>query len=163
MEIKVNKATILDEAKREIFRVADSAYDNEGNSLYDGIITTSRDETTLGQMFSDACTAYTKRIADVVSSDWTQVTTTTKGEDGKEVTTATDEYSLKTDTPDEDTNFADTITSETARYISLNIAAAWFQEKYADKAAEYTARAQAAMDKAVSLLKTRKRHTITRA
>ena len=45
--LQIKYDDVLAKIRDEISRVADKAYDDEGNSLYDGIVVTSSDEATL--------------------------------------------------------------------------------------------------------------------
>ncbi len=187
MKLKIDRDKSIEGAEREISRIADGAYDDEGNSLYDGIIVTSRDAATIEGMFSDALSALVKRLSDVISypdgTDGTDGDTTTCGwvqwetEPGAEEAEPGTEESepdteetepdeniiiLPLDLPDFDENHHGMVEAETGRFISMNIVAAWCQERYSKKVEEYAQRGQVAMDKAVALLKTRKKPTIKR-
>lgn len=178
MELNIDRDGAIERAEREIARIADAAYDGDGNSLYDGIIVTSRDAAAIETMFEDALSALIKRLSDVLvhkpesdavipedeesSVPSTEEETGTGEETDGEDSVKANVRTLSLDLPDFDEIHSGTVAAETGRYISLNIVAAWCQEKYADKAEEYAQRGQAAMDKAVALLKARKKPAITR-
>lgn len=129
--------------REEVTRVASSAYDDSGNSLYDAIIIKSRDEATLNRMYRDAVSALVARTSDIARYDM--------GEDGED--------NLSFYVPDIDTSTLPLVTQEIIRHISLNIVGAWLQEKYTDAAEGYIARGQLALDKVIRMLKTRKKPT----
>ncbi len=170
MELKIDRDKAIEGAEREISRIADGAYDDEGNSLYDGIIVTSRDAATIEGMFSDALSALVKRLSDVISyPDGTDAEETGESSGEDTAGTAAEEdaandgvITLSLDLPDFDENHQGMVEAETGRFISMNIVAAWCQERYSKKVEEYAQRGQVAMDKAVALLKTRKKPTIKR-
>lgn len=145
--LKIKYDDVLAKISDEISRVADKAYDDEGNSLYDGIVVTSSDKETLTAMISDSINSFVRRVSDIVS--------------GMENSAA--EIGISLDVPDFDTsNFGGAVSDEFERHIVLNVCAAWLQERYSERSEEYVARGQVAADKTVALLKTRKKPGITR-
>ena len=177
MELKIDRDKAIEGAEREISRIADGAYDDDGNSLYDGIIVTSRDATTIEGMFSDALSALVKRLSDIIfypegtdgdtaMHEWVQWETKPDTEETEPDTEETEPDEniiiLQLNLPDFDENHHGMVEIETSRFISMNIVAAWCQERYSKKVEEYAQRGQVAMDKAVALLKTRKKPTIKR-
>ncbi len=136
---------VLAKIRDEISHVADKAYDDEGNSLYDGIVVSSSDEATLTAMISDSINSFVRRVSDIVSG-----------------INSADGTGISLDVPDFDTNFGGAVSSEFERHIVLNVCAAWLQERYSERSEEYVARGQVAADKTVALLKTRKKPGITR-
>lgn len=145
--LKFKYNDVIAKIRDEISRVADRAYDSEGNSLYDGIVVTSSDGASLAAMVSDAVNSFVRRVTDIVS--------------GMKSTDEETEISL--DVPDFDPDsFGKAASDEFERHIVLNVCAAWLQERYSERSEEYTARGQVAADKAVVLLKTRKKPSIER-
>lgn len=117
----------------EVSRVANEAYDEEGNPLYDGIIITSADMATIVRLEDDAIDALLKRTIDISRQDLAF---------------------LRFDVPDFKEDLTDATKTEITRYIVMNVCAAWFQSRIPSKVEEYALRGQAAMDKAVTYLKT---------
>lgn len=144
--LQIKYDDVLAKIRDEISRVADKAYDDEGNSLYDGIVVTSSDEATLTAMISDSINSFVRRVLDIVSG----------------MENSADGTGISLDVPDFDTNFEGAVSSEFERHIVLNVCAAWLQERYSERSEEYVARGQVAADKTVALLKTRKKPGITR-
>lgn len=144
--LQIKYDDVLAKIRDEISRVADKAYDDEGNSLYDGIVVTSSDEATLTAMISDSINSFVRRVSDIVSG----------------MENSADGTGISIDVPDFDTNFGGAVSSEFERHIVLNVCAAWLQERYSERSEEYVARGQVAADKTVALLKTRKKPGITR-
>ena len=133
MEYYIDRDTLYSLIFEEVSRVADEAYDDTGASLYDAVIITSKDDATIERMEDDAIDALVKRTVDI----------------------ATQSASLLSfDVPDFKEDLTDATYLEITRYISLNVCAAWFQSRMPSKVEEYTLRSQAAMDKAVTYLKT---------
>ena len=133
-------ADILPLVKEEVSRVAASAYDDGGNSLYDAIIIKSRDEATVERMYKDALSALMRRTADIMDYE--------RDDEGEDVIS----YKVLDIDPDTLPVVADEIT----RYMSLNIVGAWLQERYVPASQGYVERGQLSLDKAVHLLKTRR-------
>ncbi len=122
----------------EVSRVANEAYDEEGNSLYDGIIITSADKPTVNRLEDDAIDALVKRTIDICTFQIGQ---------------------LSFDVPDFKEDLTDATKTEITRYIVMNVCSAWFQSRIPSKVEEYALRGQTAMDKAVTYLKTIKAPT----
>lgn len=131
---------ILPLIREEITRVATSAYDDGGSSLYDAIVPKSRDEATLNRMYDDAVSALLTRTSDIC----------VYSKDG-------DEDVLSFQVLDTDPDTLPLAAQEIGRFITLNVVGAWLQERYTARSEEYVARGQAALDKAVKILKTRRR------
>ena len=150
----IDKAALLESIKEEVSHVADDAFADDGTALYDSVMVTSRDYPTLERFVDDAVNAFVRREFDIAKFS---------------PETYTDEYGEAQLTgrmrihffiPDFDTTMADAAKAELDRYIVLYACAAIFQQRRAAVVPEYTARTQSAMDKAVSLLKSRK-HPVT--
>lgn len=67
MTYELNRDDILNEAKRHISRVAATAYNEQGVSLYDAIVPKSRDEEVLDGMLDEAVRALLAATSDVSS------------------------------------------------------------------------------------------------
>lgn len=134
---------IFASVKEEITRVAVAAYDDNGNSLYDAVVCKSRDKATLERMYADAVSALVTRTADICNYE--------KDETGEDVIS----FDVLDVSPDQLTLAA----QEIDRYVVLNVVGAWLQERYTTRSTEYVERGQAALDKAVKILKTRRKPT----
>ena len=121
----------------EVSRVAGMAYSDDGASLYDSIAIRSRDADTVSRMIRDAVDAIVARTADIC-------------------TYIPSPQSLSLFAPDMDSSKEPVVTAELTRAISLSAVAAWLKERKPDRAAEYADRANAALNEAVVILKTRK-------
>lgn len=66
VNIEINKKELLDNIQEEISRVAKSAYDGEGKSLYDTIIPYTRDADTIERLINDAISRLTDRSRDIL-------------------------------------------------------------------------------------------------
>ena len=121
----------------EASRVAGMAYSDDGASLYDSIAIRSRDADTVSRMIRDAVDAIVARAADIC-------------------TYIPSPQSLSLFAPDMDSSKEPVVTAELTRAISLSAVAAWLKDRKPDRAAEYADRANAALNEAVVILKTRK-------
>lgn len=143
----IDKDALFELAKAEISKVADEAYTDDGLSLYDSIILTERDRDTVGDYIDDAVTQFVRREFSVTkNSPYDQM------QSGVMVTIPRLEFNV----PDFDTAMEPYLVKELNRYITLFVCAAIFQHRRAAVVPEYTNRTQSAMDKAVSILKSRK-------
>lgn len=142
----INKDALWEKVKEEVSKVADEAYAENGASLYDNIILTSKDRNTINGFVDDAIALFVRREFDVTS----QPTVVPAGSPPK----------LVFNVPDFDTPLASMFADELTRYIVLSCCVALFQQRRPAVVPEYTNRAKAAMDNAVSLLKSRKHPVI---
>lgn len=142
MEYYIDYTELSELVKEEVSRIANEAYDQDGNSLYDGIRITSADTDTILRLERDAVNALVKRTQDICTPT-----------PGGETALISVLPRLEFDVPDFDAFFEDAVNEEITRYITLNTVAAWCQSRCTAKVEEYTNRGQVAMDKAVALLK----------
>lgn len=147
MDYEINYIELGNLIGEEVSHIANEAYDQDGNSLYDGIRIISADTATVNRLMRDAITALVKRTEDICTP-FPEGTET--DEFGRETKTLP---RLEFDVPDFDFFFEDAVNDEITRYITLNAIAVWCQSRYPAKVEEYANRGQAAMDKAVGLLK----------
>ena len=131
----INKAHIAELAAEELSHVADKAYTEQGISLYDGVILTSKDDNLVDRFLEDAVNALAGRAFDICYR-------TTDG--------------LNFDVPDFDETMEGAVFSEITRYLSLYIVASFAAQRSIPDYKEYSERAKAAQDKAIILLKSRK-------
>lgn len=143
----VNKTKLYTLIEEEVSKVADEAYAEGGQSLYDSIILTEKDRSTVERFMEDALNAFVA-TEDSISAYSPLVEI---DENENEVVTPRLELNL----PDFDLSRWNAAQSELDRYVTLSVCSGIFQSRRAEKVEEYSARAQAAMDKAVSLLKKR--------
>lgn len=127
----IDREKILESVKQEVSRVAASAYADDGTSLYDAIIITSRDADTIAGLIDDAETAVVVRMSDIASIQ-------------------SDQFSFNV--PDKRTHDIKTIGAVIDRFIEMNVCSAWMIQKYKLKAEEYGARSTDALNKIERLL-----------
>ena len=140
----IDKPALLESIREEVSHVADEAFADDGTALYDSVMVTLRDNRTLDRFIDDAVNAFVRREFDIA-----------KFAPAEDSTPRLQFY-----IPDFDETMADAAKAELDRYIVLYACAAIFQQRRASVVPEYTTRTQSAMDKAVSLLKSRK-HPVT--
>lgn len=147
MDYTVNKTELYNLIDEEVSLVADKAYAEDGTPLYDGINLTSGDRQTVERYIDDAVSVLIVRTYDICKL---------KSAGSEEESTELDFY-----IPDFDSSLVDAVKSELNRYICLSVCASLFTQRSAAIAPDYAARAQAALGKAVSMLKSRKHPYIT--
>lgn len=129
---ELDKGKIYSQVDREVSRVAASAFGEDGSSLYDAIVLTSRDKDTIYEMIDDAASALLTRLSDIATYCA-----------GVFQFFVTDERSHNTMV----------IGNAIDRFIVMNICSAWMQQRYSPKADEYGARSSDALEKADRLLR----------
>lgn len=139
--ITINRDNVLEGVREEVSRVAASAYDGEGQSLYDAIMVYERDESTLERLFDDALSHLTERSRDILNQY-------TKTSDTVRVL----EYYL----PDFSGGLMDMVEADVKRYMVQHITAQWLIEKQYKRAEDYVAHANAVLDETIEHLKIRK-------
>lgn len=159
----IDKDALYALVDEEVSLVADAAYSEQGESLYDSVVLTEKDRPTVERLLDDAVNQFAGREFDICKLS--QETYTDEFGEAQ----LSSRMRLQFHVPDFDTSMAvledGTITggplkTELDRYLVLFACAGIFQQRRAALVPEYTARAQSAMDKAVTLLKTRK-HPVT--
>lgn len=141
MEYEINKTFLTALVDEEISKVADEAYGENGGSLYDSIVLTEKDASTVDRLIDDAVNGVASRMHDICKF-------TTGGE-----------VALLFYVPDFDETMESAAEDELTKFIVFSVCAALFQSRRAQAVPEYTERAQAAINKAVTLLKSRKSPT----
>jgi hypothetical protein len=134
MQYNVEYDTIKPIVEEEISRVATRSY-VEGSSLYDAIRVTSRDESTLERLFSDALTTIQTRFVEFVH--------------------CIVENELDFNLPDLPCVYEDGAKRELNRFIEYSMVAQWLEEKGNQESTLYTDRAAAALNKAERMLLSR--------
>ncbi len=146
----INKEALFELANAEISKVADEAYSEDGTALYDSIVLTEKDRDTVEDFIDDAVTHFVRREFNVTSySPLDQM------QEGVMVTIPRLEFTV----PDFDTAMEPLLQNELNRYISLFVCSEIFQKRRPAVVPEYAKRVQSAMDKAVTILKSRKTPT----
>lgn len=135
LDYTLNTEAVLDGVSAEIARAADSAYAEDGTSLYDEVVNTERDDDLLKGFISDALRTFASRVYDICKR--------TAG-------------GLQLYVPDFDTTLQADAFAEIDRYIVMATCMSYFAERRAALVPEYDQRSQAALAKAVLLLKSRK-------
>jgi len=139
----VKYSDLTDGIREEVSRVADAAYSNEGEPLYDQVVITARDYDAVRRLIGDSLSVIVTRMSDVCL--YSPVT------DGNTVTMRLAFY-----LPDYPYNTLEQeAEDELSRFIILFSAAQYLSQKHPESVQGYTERAQASLVKAVSLLKTR--------
>lgn len=140
---QIDKTTLLENIAEEVSKAADEAYGDQGVSLYDSVVLTTKDEAEVGRMLEDAVRALAARTFDVCRrASITSNSTTTDN--------------LQFYLPDFDPSFTAEAQAEISRFLVLHTCAQIFRQRRAEKLPEYAERAQASLDRAVALLKSRK-------
>lgn len=135
MDYTIDKTLLHDMIAEEVSRVADAAYAEDGTPLYDNVALTSRDDGQVERAIEDAVSAFAQRTYDIC--------------------TPTDE-GMAFSVPDFDGSFASLAKAEIDRYISLTATAVLLAQRWPQAVEGYSQRGQAAMGKAIALLKSRK-------
>lgn len=140
----INPATLYDLIDEEISRVAAIEYAEDGTPLFDAIVLHSGDRNEIKRLQDDAINTIVKRNYDII-------TIVPRNHDRLQ--------GLQFNVPDLDTSTEEIIREELTRFVTLNACAAWFQSRAKNKVEEYANRGQVALDKATSMLHTRKAPT----
>ena len=133
MEISISTNDIKAIIAEEVSIAADQAYSQDGISLYDSIVLSSKDDALVGRLIKDAIAQLARRESDICT--YTASAITFNISDAAATSTV--------------------ITAELNRYIALHACADLFQSRKADLVPDYTRRAQEAMDNVDSLVRTR--------
>lgn len=141
MEYSITHNALIELVKEEVSRVADLAYTEQGVSLYDAIAIFDRDAATINRMISDAVSVVYERFRDFMISP----------------SSTTNTVVFNFYLPDMETSQEAVAKSELTRFLSLQVAALWFQERHTSEFEKYVTRANSALDKAERSLFTRKR------
>lgn len=142
MYYTINNSTIYDLIDEEISRVAATEYDDGASSLYDAVTLHSGDRNEIARLQGDAVNVIVVRLHDIV-------TILPDDTDGN--------HRLEFFVPDMEPSSEDAARTELDMFIALNVTAAWLQSRAADRAPEFTARGQVSLDKASTILHTRRK------
>ena len=152
----IDKSRLWELIDEETSKVADSAYFDDGTPLYDSVVLTEKDRSTVGRFIDDAVSAFVKREFDVTKYAPLAVHS---DEDPSVITSVIPR--LEFYAPDFDETMAASLDNEIDRYITMFVCSSLYQQRRAALVPEYTTRTQSSMDKAVSILKSRK-HPVTK-
>lgn len=146
----VDKTKLHALVEEEVAKVADEAYAEGGQSLYDSIIVTEKDWPNIDRFMEDALNAFVAREHSI--SRYAPVKA--NGDDYYYGTTLT--MRLELFVPDFDISRLQAAETQLDRYISLYVCAELFQSRRAEKVPVYTERCKGALESAIALLKTRR-------
>ena len=140
MTYTITSESILASVDKEVSRAAAMAHGDDGSPLFDAYRILSRDRDTLEEYMGDAVSAVFLRLFDIA---------TRSGGNGS--------VTITFDVPDFDGSMEPEVTKELNRFITLMVCSYWLLEKGAGpKSEEFAKRAEAALEKAHVLLKSRK-------
>lgn len=121
---------------KEMAHLADEAYSDSGESLYDQVVLTDKDKELVNDAIDDAIHAFVSRTNDIASYYTPDV--------------------IQFDVPDFDSTFEQAARDEINRYVVCYTVSALCQQRRPSAVQPYAEMAKAAADKAVILLKSRK-------
>ena len=135
MEYQIDRNGLLARVEEEVSHIADASYAETGQSLYDTIVLTEKDRAGALRLIESAVGLFIRRAFDICRRAYD---------------------TLVFSVPDFDETMTETVCSEITDFIAYYVVATICQSRKAERAQEFSARAQDAMDKAVILLKSRK-------
>ena len=141
----INRTLLRALIDEQVSHVADEAYGDNGMPLYDSIILTEKDDENVNTFLDEAVRAFVTRMYDVCHL---------KKDNGNNDV-------VEMYLPDFDTTMQDAALGEITHFLVFSVCAAFFQSRRAQAVESFSLRAKAAMDRAVSLLKSRKHPTAT--
>ena len=145
MYYTINRTDLRDRIDAEVSNVANEAYGDNGLSLYDSIIVTEKDSEMVGRFIDDALNAFVSRVFDICKYYYTTDTVTSQPVE-----------QLEFYIPDFDETMEDAAKEEITKFIVLYVCTSLFQSRRPMVVPQYNDRMQAAITKAVTLLKSRK-------
>ena len=143
LDYKVDKTLLRALVDEQVSQVADEAYSDAGVSLYDSIVLTGKDEEMVGSFLDDAVRVFTTRMYDGCHL--------TKDSGDNDV--------IEMYLPDFDVTFKDAAFNEITRFIVFSATTSVFQSRRAQEVEKFSLRAQAALERAINFLKSRKSPT----
>ena len=135
MEYHIDRNGLLDRVEEEVSHIADASYADSGQSLYDTIVLTEKDRAGALRLIEDAVGLFLRRTFDICRRAYDD---------------------LVFNVPDFDYSMSVNVEEEISSFLVLYAVATICQSRKAERAEEFMTRAQAAFDKAVILLKSRK-------
>ena len=136
MDYIVNRSTIKARVEGAIARLAASQYSDDGTSLYDSIINSSADESIIDGYIDDAISGIVARLANICKDDGNG--------------------HITIDAPEMVSVNINMATLNLNEYIFHSVIDNWCLDKAPDLAPRYSAQADKCLEKAISVIKTRK-------
>ena len=147
----IDKAGLLESVEEEVSHIADSAYGEDGSSLYDSIVITEKDRQNVLRFIDDAVTDFVRKRAFDICKYSPETYQDEAGE-----WQLSGRMRLQFYVPDFDETMWDATKAALDRYIVLYAVGSLCQSRRADLVPEYAKRTQEAQDNAIILLKSRK-------
>ena len=135
MEYQIDRTALLARVEEEVSHIADASYAETGQALYDTVVLTEKDRAGALRLIEDAVGLFVKRTFDICRRAYD---------------------ALVFSVPDFDETMTDIVRGEISDFLVFYPVATICQSRKAERAQEFSARAQDAMDKAAVLLKSRK-------
>ena len=145
----IDKEALFKLVEEEVSKAADEAYADSGVSLYDAVVLTDKDNDMVDRFIDDAVNLAVRRAYDIC-----KFSPETEEVDGE--IQPTGRMRLYFYVPDFDDTMEDAVKRELDRYVAMYVSGNIFQQRRAALVPEYTTRTQAALDNAVTMLKSRK-------
>lgn len=145
MYYTIDKADLRSRIDQEVSHVADEAYGDNGASLYDSVILTDKDKEEVDRFIDTAISAFVSREFDICKYFYQTDSSTLASEE-----------MLEFYVPDLDETMIPTINEEISKYVTLFVCSCIFQTRRPSVVPQYTERTQSSMNRAVTLLKSRK-------
>lgn len=130
----INKSTLYGLVDAEVSLAADEAYADDGTSLYDSVVLTTKDKSLVEQRMDDAVEALVRKCADICKHG-----------------TGTIVFDL----PDAPSANSTATTAAISRYIVLSVITSIFQSRRVSLVPQYEEKTKAALDDVISLVRTR--------
>lgn len=135
MEYQIDRQALLERVEEEVSHIADASYAENGQPLYDVVVLTEKDRAGALRLIESAVGLFLRRAFDICRRAYD---------------------SLVFSVPDFDSSMSDSVRNEISDFLVYYTVATICQSRKAERAQEFTSRAQDAFDKAVILLKSRK-------
>ena len=142
LEYTIDMTDLMDRIGALVSQVADEAYSDAGDSLYDSIILTEKDAYEVGSHVENAVRALVTRTFDICRR---------KSENDTE--------SIEFNVPDFDESMEEQAKSSITDYLVFYACSEVFKRRRPQVLPEYTDKTQQEMDQAVIILKSRKSPT----
>lgn len=153
MDYSVTKSALYSLVDEEISKIADDAYNEDGTSLYDSIVLTTKDRSTVDRFIDDAAAHLVRTAWDISSFDSTNMNAGTKS------SSISGSVNIHFEVPDFPSAHQAAALNEITRYITLFAVAGIVQQRRAAVAPEYANRVQAALDNVIAIVRTRQAPT----
>lgn len=151
MYYAIDKDTLLARIREEVSQVADSAYNEQGQSLYDSVIVTERDLPELRRWIDDAFSQFVNREMDIAKFAPQVVY---QQENPSEVAYIVPRIEFYV--PDFDAAYQPAFVSELENYVVFAVTAQLLVSRYTPAVQGYADRSKLAMDTAVNIIRKRK-------